>query len=142
MSRPLPSEDRTFFSFVATFVSVGAFLFATLGLIVVSTYDPGSTATSAQAFGGMDALVAAANKEGALNVIALPPDWANYGEVIKAFVVRRPQSSLQEQQIKRHCLERLAAYKVPRFIEFVAHLPRTPSGKVQRSLLQNPQEIS
>lgn len=64
------------------------------------------------------------------------------GEVIKAFVVRRPQSSLQEQQIKRHCLERLAAYKVPRFIEFVAHLPRTPSGKVQRSLLQNPQEIS
>ncbi len=33
----------------------------------------------------MDALVAAANKEGALNVIALPPDWANYGAIIKAF---------------------------------------------------------
>ncbi len=33
----------------------------------------------------MDALVAAAKKEGTLNVIALPPDWANYGEVIKAF---------------------------------------------------------
>src|SRR4051812_32449749 len=33
----------------------------------------------------MDALVAAAKKEGQLNVIALPPDWANYGAIIKAF---------------------------------------------------------
>ena len=33
----------------------------------------------------MDALVAAAKKEGELNVIALPPDWANYGAIIKAF---------------------------------------------------------
>src|SRR4051812_9529751 len=33
----------------------------------------------------MDKLVAAAKKDGQLNVIALPPDWANYGEIIKAF---------------------------------------------------------
>ena len=44
-----------------------------------------SEATSAEDFGGMDALVEAAKKEGQLNVIALPPDWANYGEIIKAF---------------------------------------------------------
>src|SRR4051812_29541079 len=44
-----------------------------------------ATATSAADLGGMDALVAAAKKEGALNVIALPPDWANYGEIIKTF---------------------------------------------------------
>ncbi len=42
-------------------------------------------ATSAQDLGGMDALVKAAKKEGQLNVIALPPDWANYANVIKAF---------------------------------------------------------
>jgi putative spermidine/putrescine transport system substrate-binding protein len=42
-------------------------------------------ATSAAGLGGMDKLVAAAKKEGQLNVIALPPDWANYGEIIKAF---------------------------------------------------------
>ncbi|KOG76739.1 MULTISPECIES: ABC transporter substrate-binding protein [Streptomyces] len=46
--------------------------------------------TSAEAasladFGDLDKLVAAAEKEGELNVIALPPDWANYGEIIKAF---------------------------------------------------------
>jgi putative spermidine/putrescine transport system substrate-binding protein len=44
-----------------------------------------ATWTSAQAAGGMDALVAAAKKEGTLNVIALPPDWANYGKIISAF---------------------------------------------------------
>ncbi len=44
-----------------------------------------ASATSAADFGGMDALVAAAKKEGQLNVIALPPNWANYGEVISSF---------------------------------------------------------
>jgi putative spermidine/putrescine transport system substrate-binding protein len=45
-------------------------------------------ATSAAQFGGMDKLVAAAKKEGTLNVIALPPDWANYGEILKAFTAK------------------------------------------------------
>lgn len=42
-------------------------------------------ATSAAQVGGMAALIKAAKKEGQLNVIALPHDWANYGEVIAAF---------------------------------------------------------
>lgn len=44
-----------------------------------------STATSADDFGGMDELIAAAQAEGELNVIALPEDWANYGAIIAAF---------------------------------------------------------
>ena len=44
-----------------------------------------ATATSASAFGGMDKLAEAAKKEGTLNVIALPPDWANYGKIIAGF---------------------------------------------------------
>src|SRR6266702_4207476 len=44
-----------------------------------------AVATSAAAGGGMAALVAAARKEGALNVIALPAGWANYGAIIKRF---------------------------------------------------------
>jgi len=53
-----------------------------------ATTDSGvksSDATSADDFGGLDALVKAAQDEGELNVIALPPDWANYGEIISAF---------------------------------------------------------
>ena len=56
------------------------------------------TATSAEAFGGMDALVAAAKKEGALNVIALPPDWANYGEIIKGFQAKYPDIKITSDQ--------------------------------------------
>ncbi len=44
-----------------------------------------ATATSAMDFGSMEELVAAAQKEGGLNVIALPDDWANYGAVITGF---------------------------------------------------------
>ncbi len=44
-----------------------------------------SAATSAEDFGGLDALVAAAEEEGELNVIALPDNWANYGAIKEAF---------------------------------------------------------
>ena len=44
-----------------------------------------SKVTSAQAGGGQAALVAAAEKEGKLNVITLPSNWANYGAIMKAF---------------------------------------------------------
>ena len=55
-------------------------------------------AASAAAFGGLDGLVAAAQKEGALNVIALPPDWANYGEIISAFQAKYPGITIDSQQ--------------------------------------------
>jgi putative spermidine/putrescine transport system substrate-binding protein len=44
-----------------------------------------ATATSVEDFGDLDALVEAAQAEGTLNVIALPPDWANYGEMLETF---------------------------------------------------------
>jgi putative spermidine/putrescine transport system substrate-binding protein len=47
-----------------------------------------ATQTSASAGDGMNALVAAAKKEGTLNVIALPPTWANYGNILKAFTAK------------------------------------------------------
>ncbi|WP_319428536.1 ABC transporter substrate-binding protein [Mycobacterium sp. RTGN5] len=66
---------------------------------------PAGQATSAADFGGMDGLIAAAKKEGELNVIALPPDWANYGASIKAFEDKygikvnsgQPDASSQEE---------------------------------------------
>src|SRR5438094_2474719 len=69
---------------------------AVVALVVVaacgSTSGGGTTANcdaksakSVSDCGGMDALVAAAKKEGKLNVIALPPDWANYGAIISGF---------------------------------------------------------
>ncbi|MDG4668428.1 extracellular solute-binding protein [Mycobacterium sp. 236(2023)] len=62
-------------------------------------------ATSAQDFGGMEGLVEAAKAEGELNVIALPPDWANYGAIIAAFTEKygikvnsaQPDASSQDE---------------------------------------------
>ena len=65
---------------------------ALAGLVFIAAACSGSgsssgaaTATSAAGVGGMDGLVSAAKAEGALNVIALPPEWANYKGVIAAF---------------------------------------------------------
>jgi putative spermidine/putrescine transport system substrate-binding protein len=63
-----------------------------------STGASAASATSAQALGGLPALEAAANKEGALNVIALPPDWANYGAIISAFKAKYPQIKVTSAQ--------------------------------------------
>jgi putative spermidine/putrescine transport system substrate-binding protein len=62
-------------------------------------------ATSAAAFGGMSGLIAAAKKEGTLNVITLPDNWANYGTIIKDFskkydikiVSENPEGSSQDE---------------------------------------------
>jgi len=50
-----------------------------------TTSTNAATATSLAAFGGMNGLVAACKKEGTLNVITLPANWANYGTIMKDF---------------------------------------------------------
>ena len=61
------------------------------------------------------------------------------GEVGKAFVVRRPGSSLDAETLLSYARERLANFKIPREITFVADLPRNPSGKVlKRELRHHP----
>ncbi|MEV7693655.1 extracellular solute-binding protein [Microbacterium sp. NPDC089189] len=56
-----------------------------------------ATATSVADFGTFADLEAAAKAEGKLNVIALPRDWANYGEILDLFAERYPEISIEEQ---------------------------------------------
>ena len=56
-----------------------------------------STATSLADFGTLADLEAAAKAEGQLNVIALPRDWANYGEIIDLFAEKYPEITINEQ---------------------------------------------
>ncbi|WP_156376736.1 ABC transporter substrate-binding protein [Yonghaparkia sp. Root332] len=53
-------------------------------------------ATSLADFGSFEALEAAAKAEGQLNVIALPRDWANYGEILDLFAERYPEITITE----------------------------------------------
>ena len=73
---------------VLAFLLVAACGSSTGGGSASCSESTAKTATSATACGGMDALVAAAKAEGKLNVIALPPDWANYGAIISGFTAK------------------------------------------------------
>jgi len=53
-----------------------------------------------------------------------------YSEVPKAFVRLRDEASTTESELINFCRQRMAAYKVPRFIEFVSELPKSPTGKI------------
>ncbi len=54
----------------------------------------------------------------------------------KAFVVRKDGSSVTEEELKAFVKDKLAPYKYPRVIEFVAELPKTATGKIQRFKLR------
>jgi benzoate-CoA ligase len=54
----------------------------------------------------------------------------------KAFVVLKPSGAATEEELKAFVKDRLAPYKYPRFIEFVADLPKTATGKIQRFRLR------
>lgn len=56
-----------------------------------------ASATSLADFGTLEDLEAAAIAEGQLNVIALPRDWANYGEILDLFAERYPEITIDEQ---------------------------------------------
>ncbi|MGH8475229.1 MAG: AMP-binding enzyme, partial [Methylococcales bacterium] len=60
---------------------------------------------------------------------------AECGEAVKAFIVKK-NPELDEQQLLRHCRERLTPYKVPKSIQFVSDLPKSEIGKVLRRKLR------
>ncbi|WP_062201890.1 ABC transporter substrate-binding protein [Demequina salsinemoris] len=68
-----------------------------------------ATATSLADFGSMEELEAAAIAEGELNVIALPHDWANYGEIIDAFKEKYPEITVNEAQPDGSSADEIAA---------------------------------
>ncbi|RZU65898.1 putative spermidine/putrescine transport system substrate-binding protein [Microterricola gilva] len=70
-----------------------------------------ATATSLAAFGTLAELEAAAKAEGALNVIALPRDWANYGAVLDAFSAKYPEITITEQSPDVSSAEEIQAAK-------------------------------
>ncbi|MFP3913952.1 MAG: AMP-binding protein [Actinomycetota bacterium] len=57
-------------------------------------------------------------------------------EEVKVVVVRRPGSDLEASELAAYCAERLPAFMIPRYIEFVDTLPRTPTGKVAKHQLR------
>jgi long-chain acyl-CoA synthetase len=66
--------------------------------------------------------------------IGLPDAYR--GETVKAFVVLQPGQTMTEQEVADYCREKLAAYKVPKMVEFADDLPKSAIGKVLRRELK------
>jgi len=64
-------------------------------------------------------------------------DDEQFGQRLKAVVVLRDGAELSVDEIKKHIKANLAAYKVPREIEFLDELPRTSTGKVLKRELKD-----
>lgn len=61
-------------------------------------------------------------------VYGLPDD--TWGERVKASVVIYPDSTLTPEEIRAYCKKKIAGFKVPKEVEIISELPKTPSGKV------------
>jgi acyl-CoA synthetase (AMP-forming)/AMP-acid ligase II len=67
-------------------------------------------------------------------VIGIPDE--QWGESLKAYVVLKRDQEATAEEIIEYCAENLAGYKKPRSVEFIAEIPRNPSGKILKKKLR------
>ena len=65
-----------------------------------------------------------------VQVIGVPDE--RYGEEVMAWVLPRPDTSLDPEEIREFCRGRIAHYKVPRYVRLTDEFPMTVTGKIQK----------
>ena len=65
-----------------------------------------------------------------VQVIGVPSE--QYGEEVMAWVVLKEKCELSEEDVKEFCKDRIAKYKVPKYIKFVDGFPMNAAGKIQK----------
>ncbi|MFC9491361.1 class I adenylate-forming enzyme family protein [Streptomyces hydrogenans] len=81
-----------------------------------------------------------ATLDGVYDVAAIPVPDRDREEEVKVIVVREPGSDVTAEQVIAWAREGLAAFKVPRYVEFRAELPYTASGKIHKAALKEEAE--
>ncbi|MBE0663347.1 MAG: long-chain fatty acid--CoA ligase [Bacteroidales bacterium] len=69
-------------------------------------------------------------------IITGVPD-EKWGESGKAFVVRKKGIEVSEEMLINYCRERMAKYKIPKYVDFLDELPKNDAGKIDRKKLKN-----
>lgn len=81
---------------------------------------------------------ALANHEAIADVAVIGVPDEKYGEALLAFVVLKPDTSLEVQAMIDFCRDKIAGYKIPRQLKVIAEMPRNPSGKILKKELRKP----
>ena len=73
-------------------------------------------------------------------VIGVPDEI--FGQAIKAYIVSAPDVELPERQVLKYCAANMEIFMVPKYIEFMDSLPKTPNGKIDKKQLKAKEEAS
>jgi fatty-acyl-CoA synthase len=65
-----------------------------------------------------------------VQVVGVPDQ--RFGEELCAWIIVKPGQQLDEDEVRAFCKGRIAHYKVPRYMKFVAEFPMTVTGKIQK----------
>jgi long-chain acyl-CoA synthetase len=72
-----------------------------------------------------------------VGVAAIPHPEKEGQEALKAWIVQKPDMSVTEEELIKHCEQHLAQYEIPRRYSFIQELPKTAVGKtLRRQLIQ------
>jgi fatty-acyl-CoA synthase len=69
-----------------------------------------------------------------VQVIGVPD--AKYGEEIMAWVRLREGETASSEELREYCRDKIAHYKIPRYVKFVEAFPTTVTGKVQKFIMR------
>ncbi|KPL23279.1 MAG: AMP-dependent synthetase [Phycisphaerae bacterium SM1_79] len=72
-------------------------------------------------------------------VLGLPDEIL--GQAIKAYIVSAPDVELTEKQVLKYCSANMETFMVPKYIEFIDNLPKTPNGKIDKKQLKSKEEV-
>jgi carnitine-CoA ligase len=69
-------------------------------------------------------------------VVAVQSEIAGGEDEVKACIVLKPRAQVAVEALLDYCQERMPYFAVPRYVEFVSELPKTPTGKIQKHKLR------
>ena len=71
-----------------------------------------------------------------VTVIGQPDE--KWGDAVTAVIVLIEGMTVTEEEIKKFCRNKLARFKVPKFVDFVDELPKNATGKILRKKVREP----